>query len=146
MTDHNNNDIPSYASLVALSARHSLKRARVLYAVNPSSAFIPSTDPTILQASINRRRKRSIISSEEEGNTRSNNSGPSNKTNYDALVIATDNNNHNQHNNNTTLQMKPVVASEALTIPGRTSKTEVTNKTGGILVVRDVQKMLCLSG
>mmetsp|Transcript_2394 Transcript_2394/g.4480 ORF Transcript_2394/g.4480 Transcript_2394/m.4480 type:complete len:481 (+) Transcript_2394:283-1725(+) len=49
---------PSYSSLVALSARHSLKRSRILYAVDPQSAFIPSTDPTILQNSINRRKRR----------------------------------------------------------------------------------------
>jgi hypothetical protein len=48
----------SSSSLAALSALNSLKRSRVLYDVNPQAAFLPGVDPTILQASINRRKRR----------------------------------------------------------------------------------------
>jgi len=51
-------DIKSYQSLSAFSAKNSLKRSRVVYAVNPQTAFIPNTDPTILNNSINRRKRR----------------------------------------------------------------------------------------
>ena len=48
----------SSSSLAALSAQNSLKRTRILYDVNPQAAFLPGVDPTILQASINRRKRR----------------------------------------------------------------------------------------
>eukprot|EP00980_Cylindrotheca_fusiformis_P011097 scaffold2553_cov138-Cylindrotheca_fusiformis.AAC.5 len=41
----------------SISAQNSLKRARILYDVNPEAAFIPRTDQTILQASIARRKR-----------------------------------------------------------------------------------------
>ncbi|VEU38437.1 unnamed protein product [Pseudo-nitzschia multistriata] len=40
------------------SAAHSLKRSRLLYAVDKTSAFLPGADPTILQRSIDRRKRR----------------------------------------------------------------------------------------
>jgi len=54
----NGGNIKSYQSLSAFSAKNSLKRSRVVYAVNPQTAFIPNTDPTILNNSINRRKRR----------------------------------------------------------------------------------------
>jgi len=48
----------SSSSIAARSAENSLKRARILYDVNPQAAFLPTVDPTILQASINRRKRR----------------------------------------------------------------------------------------
>lgn len=119
MSDSNN----KHSSLAAISARHSLKRARVLYAVDPQSAFIPSTDPTILQASINRRKRRSSLPTTQTEGKQS-----------DALAIVTEN------SGDPTLQMKPVASeaskiSSALTIQGNGSTTE-SKKAGGILVVR----------
>jgi hypothetical protein len=53
-------DNPSYASVTALSARHSLKRARTVFDVNPQVAFIPKVDPIIAQRSLNRRRRMAV--------------------------------------------------------------------------------------
>lgn len=113
-----------YSSLAALSARHSLKRARVLYATNPQAVFIPSVDATIAQASLNRRRRRPkqarVVSGKgKDGST--------------ALAIV------NEDSNNTTLQMKPLesersaIPSSALTLHG--TKDEAKPKNTGILVV-----------
>jgi hypothetical protein len=49
----------STSSLAALSAHTSLKRARVLFDVNPYAAFVPTTDPIVAQASLERRIRRS---------------------------------------------------------------------------------------
>jgi hypothetical protein len=46
------------SSLAAKSAQHSLKRSRILYDVNPQATFLPTVDPTILNASIARRKRR----------------------------------------------------------------------------------------
>jgi hypothetical protein len=121
-----NTSNPSCSSLAALSARHSLKRARVLYAVDPQSAFIPSTDPTILQASLNRRKQRTggvAPKRQQQGQT------------SDALAIVTE----DYADNSTTIQMKPVASertSTALTVQGGTSQRDETKKSAGILVVR----------
>ena len=48
----------SSSSLAPKSAQNSLKRSRILYDVNPQAAFLPTADPTIVQASINRRKRR----------------------------------------------------------------------------------------
>jgi hypothetical protein len=147
MSNNNNNnndndkkdDSPSYSSLAALSARHSLKRARVLYAVNPLLAFVPSTDPTIFQDSINRRRRRHTASFIEQ--QQKDGSNRTSRSSCDTLVIATDDN-INNNNTHTTLRMKPVVSdgsnvSSALSISNGASNTKA-NKTAGILVVRCV--------
>jgi hypothetical protein len=122
-----NTSNPSYSSLAALSARHSFKRARVLYAIDPQSAFIPSTDPTILQASLNRRKQRmsgvAPKRQQQQGQT------------SDALAIVTE----DYADNSTTIQMKPVASertSTALTVQGGTSQGDETKKSAGILVVR----------
>ena len=113
-----------YSSLAALSARHSIKRARVLYATNPQAAFIPSTDPTIAQASLNRRRRRPKQARVSGGKGKDSSAL--------ALVNDTD-------DNHTTLQMKPLAGEEpagsstALTLHG--TKDEAKVKNTGILVV-----------
>ena len=116
------------SDLAALSARNSLKRSRVLFAVNPQSAFIPSEDPTITQAALNRRKRR--VAAQQQPNSHANQSN--------ALVVAT------SQENDAGLQMKPVSRvdnSTALTISGSTEKIDSndnsnnSNKGGGILVV-----------
>jgi hypothetical protein len=119
---------PSYSSLVALSAQNSLKRSRILYATNPQSAFLPSTDPVILQNSMNRRySKRRVVATKEQ-----------NTTNSNALAIV--------NNEQDELQMKPISAtttqgvsggSTALTFHGNSMEADNNNKkkTSGILVV-----------
>jgi len=55
------------SSLAALSAKNSLKRTRLIFDVNPTSVFLPSTDPLIEQAAINRRKRRPVIKTAEIG-------------------------------------------------------------------------------
>lgn len=45
------------STLAPITAAHSLKRARILYDVNPQAAFIPSVDPNIAVASIARQKR-----------------------------------------------------------------------------------------
>ncbi|KAG7366402.1 serine/threonine protein kinase [Nitzschia inconspicua] len=128
MSDSTSN--PSYASLAALSARHSLKRARVLYCVDPQSTFLPSTDPAILQASLNRRKRRSAVPVQTKEIKQS-----------DALALLPDDGQHND--NNTIIQMMPVASelsntSTALTVQGgKSSDGDKSKKATGILVKSD---------
>lgn len=46
------------SSIDSISAQNSVKRSRILYDVTAETAFLPTTDPTILQASIARRKRR----------------------------------------------------------------------------------------
>jgi hypothetical protein len=133
--DKNNSNDPSYSSLAALSAHHSLKRARVLYATNPQAAFIPSVDPIIHQASLNRRRRRRRRPQVPAAASAAGN-------NTALLALVNDNENH------TTLTMQPLVGEEsagntALTLHGDSSKSDKP-KPGGILVVSaPVQNPCC---
>ena len=119
-TDH-----PSYSSLAALSARHSLKRARVLYATNPQAAFLPAVDPVIHQASLDRRRRRP-----KQARTAAAVSNTST-----ALAVVNE-----EQPGHTTLTMQPVAGEEpaatssALTLPSESNKSD-RPKPGGILVV-----------
>ena len=46
------------SSIESISAQNSVKRSRILYDVTAETTFLPTTDPTILQASIARRKRR----------------------------------------------------------------------------------------
>jgi hypothetical protein len=124
------NDVSSLASL---SAKNSLKRSRILYATNPENAFIPTTDPVVLQNSIDRRRKTRIIRNQIDHRQTSGSNGTL------AIVAAAD----NRGGNGSALQMNPV-SSSALAIQNQgigkeDSKKEILkndNQGGGILVVR----------
>lgn len=46
------------SKLTAKSADHSIKRARILYNVNPETTFLPGVDPTLMSLSVGRRKRR----------------------------------------------------------------------------------------
>jgi len=115
---------------LSLSAKNSLKRSRILYATNPHTAFIPTTDPTILQNSIDRRKRR-IIRNQIDIRQKSGGNGTL------AIVAATG----DSGDSASALRMKPV-SSSALTIQNKdvgkdVSKNKILkdeNQGGGILV------------
>jgi hypothetical protein len=116
---------------LSLSAKNSLKRSRILYATNPHTAFIPTTDPTILQNSIDRRKRR-IIRNQIHNRQKSGGDGT-----LAIVAAATD-----SGDSASELRMKPV-SSSALTIQNKdvgkdVSKNKILkdkNQGGGILVV-----------
>jgi len=111
-------------TIKSISAQNSVKRTRILYDVNAQSAFLPTTDPTILEASIARRKRR--IQPKVERSQ----SEPSN-----ALTIVTD-------DSNTMKPITPVTqststSSSALVLADdHNSGSEKREKASGILVVR----------
>uniref|UniRef100_A0A7S4AVS6 Uncharacterized protein n=1 Tax=Pseudo-nitzschia australis TaxID=44445 RepID=A0A7S4AVS6_9STRA len=121
----------------AISAKNSLKRSRILYAVNPQTAFIPTTDPLILQTSIDRRKRRSgrhqINNRFQNQGTATNNGGGMLAIKGGAAVATSE------------LQMKPLSSSSALTIQNANNNNgkedtkkkflNSNNNGGGILVV-----------
>jgi hypothetical protein len=118
--------------LVALSAQNSLKRSRMLYATNPQSAFIPSTDGLIYQNSIRRRSTRRRLTTQNRSQQGSSAS---------SHTLAVFNPDNNQADDNV-LQMKPISSatdSTALTVHGNHTETRNQKKKmsngGGILVV-----------
>jgi hypothetical protein len=143
--DNNNNncgdDGGSSRSYSSLSAKSSLKRSRVLYAMNPQTAFIPTADPTILNDSINRRKQR-VSRHHQQIDHRGNGT---------LAIVAEYPANGASSINNNTHQMKPLssslssssVTSSAMAIQksnvtrkGEEKNTTNDNKGGGILVVR----------
>ena len=145
--DNNNNnrggdgDGDSSITYSSLSAKSSLKRSRVLYAMNPQTAFIPTADPTILNDSINRRKQR-VSRHYQQIDHRGNGT---------LAIVADYPANGASSINNNTLQMKPLssslssssVTSSAMAIQksnvtrkGEERNTTNDNKSGGILVVR----------
>lgn len=112
----------------SISAKSSLKRSRILYAVNPQTAFIPTIDPVILQQSID-RRKRKITHQQIDHRPNTGANG--------MLAIEGDSSSASSR-----LEMKPVTSS-ALTIQNnsttsaetKTKKLSNDNSGGGILVV-----------
>lgn len=124
----NGGDGKSYSSLSAFSAENSLKRSRVVYAVNPQTAFIPNTDPTILNNSINRRKRRHHRIDYRQKS----------RTDGTLAIVAED-----SGIKDNALQMKPL-SSSVMTIQNKvagkgddTNKKNASNgnKAGGILVV-----------
>lgn len=135
-TSQMEDESPTYAALPALSAKNSMKRARIIFDVNPESAFIPGTDPTILQRSINRRRRRVLVSRDASQQFSSS---------ALALVIPVHEGRQGMGH-----QMKPIsafdgVTSGALTTQATDNSGEATNSTKptGILVVRGVLFSFC---
>ena len=125
--------MPEYLSAKnSLSARHSIRRARMLFARTPVTAFIPDVDPKIRQNSINRRKRR-IISKQIDNHPKSKN----NKSSL-AIIAASD----GSANNGSAISMEPL-ASAALAIRNEDTKKsksrqkilEDDNPGGGILVV-----------
>jgi hypothetical protein len=117
----------------SLSAKNSLKRSRILYATNPQTAFIPSTDPIVLQSSIDRRRKTRIIRNKIDHRQTSDSNGTL------AIVAAAD----HSGDNGSALKMNPVSSSALAVQHHGTGQEEVKkqnpkndNQGGGILVVR----------
>ena len=119
------------SSSASLSAKNSLKRSRILYAINPQTTFIPTTDPIVLQNSID-RRKRQVIRNNIDHRQKSGSNGTL------AIVTTT----QGDGDNGGALKMKPV-SSSALAIQNKGTGKEDTKKTilknnkqgGGILVV-----------
>jgi hypothetical protein len=112
----------SSSSLAALSAQQSLKRSRVLYDVNPQTTFLPGVDPTILQASINRRKRR-VQPQQQQQQRYQQEQGQTN-----ALALVSEG-------------MKPLPASSNVNNNNASSKAliragDATEKPTGILVVR----------
>ncbi len=137
MASSGTNAVDSAAS--SISAKNSMKRARILYATNPQTAFLPATDPVILQRSID-RRKRKVIRNQIDPRQNSGNAL--------ALITGT------ADNGNVALRMNPVSStSSALAIqnPGE-GTSEATKKKapmndnpgGGILVVRLLNRKYCI--
>jgi len=115
----------------SLSAKNSLKRSRILYATNPQNAFIPTTDPIVLQSSIDRRRKTRIIRNQINRQTSGSNGTL-------AIVAAAD----HSGDNGSALKMNPVPSS-ALAVQHQGTGQEDSKKKnlkndnqggGGILV------------
>ena len=128
---NNGDESNRYSSLAALSAKNSLKRSRILYAVNPQMAFIPTSDPVILQNSID-RRKRQVIRHQIDHRQKSESDGTL------AIVAATG----GSSTNNSTLQMKPLSSSALIIQNNNTGKDDTKKKIrnsdskgGSILVV-----------
>jgi hypothetical protein len=105
-------------TLAAKSAHNSLKRSRILYAVNPQSTFLPSVDPSILSASIARRKRR--VQPHQQQNQHNAKSG----SNALALISSDP-------------TMNPPAGSTALISPTGANNTD-NNTATGILVVRYV--------
>ncbi len=117
-------DASGISAQASLSAKSSLKRTRILYATNPQTAFLPTTDPVILQRSID-RRKRKVIRNEIDHKQ---------SANKGTLALITTN------DKESSLRMDPVPAksSTTLAIHGEPTKKKVgtnDNPGGGILVV-----------
>jgi hypothetical protein len=104
--------------MAAKSAHNSLKRSRILYAVNPQSTFLPSVDPSILSASIARRKRR--VKPQQQQQQQHANSG----SNALALI-----------SNDTTSNTNNAAGSTAL-ISATGANNTANNAATGILVVR----------
>jgi hypothetical protein len=113
----------STGSLAALSAHTSLKRARVLFDVNPYAAFVPTTDPIVAQASLERRIRRSQPPQQQQHLGLNHPGGSSSQA---LAVISTD--------GTTTAPSSSKVSSSTLTIH-REDESTTDGKSSGILVV-----------
>lgn len=114
------------SSIESISAQNSLKRSRILHDVNPQSAFVPMSDPSLLQASINRRKRRVKPKQQQQQGTSSN-----------ALALISDGTSDNT--------MKPITpgtqadnraTSSALVLADQGGNDETTQQNSGILTVR----------
>jgi hypothetical protein len=148
-TKNGDGDGGSSRSYSSLSAKNSLKRSRVLYAMNPQTAFIPTADPTIVNDSINRRKQR--VSRHHQQIDHRGNGTLAIVTEYAA--------NGTSSSNDNTLQMKPLLSSLSsssvtssdmaiqksnVTRKGEEKNTTNDNKGGGILVVRIMCVCVCV--
>mmetsp|Transcript_27245 Transcript_27245/g.65240 ORF Transcript_27245/g.65240 Transcript_27245/m.65240 type:complete len:468 (+) Transcript_27245:163-1566(+) len=52
--------------MASLSASSSSKRTKILYETDPSSAFVPSVDPTIAQMAVNRRKRNRVVVEQQQ--------------------------------------------------------------------------------
>jgi hypothetical protein len=113
------------SSLAAQSAHISLKRARVLFDVNPYAAFVPTTDPIVAQASLERRIRRSQPPQQYQGL-----SHPGGSSSQALAVIST---------SGTAAPSTSKVSSSTLTIH-REDESTTDGKSSGILVVSSKTK------
>lgn len=125
----------------SLSAKKSMKRSRILYARNPETTFIPTTDPIILQNSIDRRKRR-VARHQTDNRQNFGSSGPL------AIVAGT----ADTKNDENTLEMKPV-SSSALIVQnnnigkeGAKKKILNTNRESGTIIVVCFYTFLYLYG
>lgn len=122
------------STLAAKSALHSTKRARILYDVNPHTAFLPSADPVITASSIARRRRRLPPTAVAH------HGGAKSST---ALTVMTDSTKGVLPDGR---QAAPNTSTALIRTGDDSNQGSEEPKAGGILVVRGVANNFCLLG
>jgi hypothetical protein len=119
----------SSSSLAANAAHTSMKRSRNLFDVNPTAAFLPSVDPLIQQAAMERRKRRPQHASLQKHDKITN-----------ALTVV--NPDQQRYQDSTIPMAKPV--QNALAVRGDGTTEESTKPTGILVVRRFIMRLLFL--